>query len=937
MKIRGSLTLCVSVIAILASQSALAQQAPATSSQATPATPEVETVIVVGTRGSVNAARNAERIADGITSVITADDAGNFADQNVAESLQRLPGVSIERSEGEGRFVSVRGLNPAFNNVTLNGVKLGSTEKGDGSVALDTLPADLLDQVEVSKTPTPDLDGDAIGGTIEIKTLSAFGRREQGQLRVEGSYNEIADATSPKVSGSITRRFDVGGEDTFGVAFAASYFGRKVQSDQLRNDEGLRCVRVGATSNALAVVLPTDAGCDQTGGYFLRPQELDVRIKTGERIRLGGTLNLEFKPNDQSFYFFRTTFTQIEDTDTRLQQETEFRRVTDRRDILAIGPRSGDLDNIRYEPQIFFQETTDKVSAFSLGGENKLDGGMTVNYQGDYSVTSRTSPGIRARFQERGGRTRYTLDDESITIETLPGVRVTPSNASVLTNLDFEQLFIDAEVGEDAIYTGKVDFTKELTGATPMTIKFGAKFRERTKETDVDEFEFTAAQVGMVRTMGTFTTFAPSNSILPFYAPFPNLAELRTALDAGVALALTTPAAGGVLVAKGREDFLSRERVSAAYGMVSFDPIDDLKIIAGMRVETTEFTSQGQFVLDNEAVTVFDTGTPGVTPGPQTVSSDASIANPNAKKSYTNYLPSIVARYDVSPKVLLRAAWTNAIQRPNFEDSRNVHSATLTPGTNPVSPALRNDVTSISLGNPNLDPAKASQFDASVNWYPNRNTALTFGVFYKRISDFIFDANLNNVDLRTVAGGSIPLPAVDPGNQGGYIYDSVEVALNGDVGTIKGAEFSYNQAYTFFPKPFDGLFTSLSVTWADSEATSVVRADKFAFPGQSKWIVAASAGYENKKFSLRGSMTYRDGNLASLSDVAVLDELRKSYLSYDINMRYDINNTWQIYADAININEARDIRYYRGDANGGFFQELERFGSTYQIGIKASF
>jgi TonB-dependent receptor len=233
--------------------------------------PENEEIVVTGTRGALNTSREQERQADGIKNVITADDAGQFADQNVAESLQRLPGVSIERSEGEGRFVSVRGLDPAFNNVTLNGVKLGSTEKGNGSVALDILPADLLDQVEVSKTPTPDQDGDAIGGTIEIKTLSAFDRKNQIQARVEGSYNQIADKISPKVSGSITRLF---ADDTIGVAIAGSYFGRKVQSDQLRNDEGLRCVRVGAATNALAVVNLTDAGCDEANGYFTARRNL---------------------------------------------------------------------------------------------------------------------------------------------------------------------------------------------------------------------------------------------------------------------------------------------------------------------------------------------------------------------------------------------------------------------------------------------------------------------------------------------------------------------------------------------------------------------------------------------------------------------------------------------------------------------------------------
>ncbi|NJS15189.1 MAG: TonB-dependent receptor plug domain-containing protein [Sphingopyxis sp.] len=178
-----------------------------------PADSDDTEIVVTGQRAALNEAREAERQADGIKNVITADDAGQFADQNVAESLQRLPGISVERSEGEGRFVSVRGLDPAFNNVTVNGVKLGSTEKEDGAVALDTVPSDLLSQVEVSKTSTPDQDGDAIGGTIEIKTLSAFDGKDKIQLRAEASYNQIADKASPKFSASITRKF---GDDRWG-------------------------------------------------------------------------------------------------------------------------------------------------------------------------------------------------------------------------------------------------------------------------------------------------------------------------------------------------------------------------------------------------------------------------------------------------------------------------------------------------------------------------------------------------------------------------------------------------------------------------------------------------------------------------------------------------------------------------------------------------
>jgi iron complex outermembrane recepter protein len=896
--------LCMSVSS-LATSAAFAQEV------ATEEAPADEGIVVTGTRGSINASRDAERSADGIKNVITADDAGQFADQNVAESLQRLPGVSIERSEGEGRFVSVRGLDPAFNNVTLNGVKLGSTEKGNGSVALDILPADLLDQVEVSKTPTPDQDGDAIGGTIEIKTLSAFDRKNQIQARVEGSYNQIADKISPKVSGSITRLF---ANDTIGVAIAGSYFGRKVQSDQLRNDEGLRCVRVGAATNALAVVNPTDTGCDEAAGYFMRPQELDVRIKSGERERIGGTINLEYKPTDDDLFFIRATHTRITDDDTRFQEETEFRRVTDRRDIRAVGPRSGTMDGIRYETQIFQQEIADRVWSASFGGEKKL-GDLKVDFQQDWSRTTRKSPGIRARFQGRNGLSQYTLDENSIDITSGPGVRRTTGTIATVgtdprvpANMLYEQLFIDAETGEDEIYTTKLDFTyTPEAAAVPTSIKAGLKYRERQKQADVDEFDFAARSAPLNRTesLANFTQFVPRNTRLPLYGQFPVLSELNTILEPQRALIASLPS---VLVNSSREDFKSEEKVLAGYVMGSIEPFDGFKLISGIRVERTRFNSQGQFVFDSDG----------------SVLVDATIPNPRASKTFTEVLPSVIVRYDASPTLLFRGAWTFAIQRPNFDDTRNVHSA-LDDGTQ----------RSLELQNPLLDPAKAMQFDASASWYPDRNTGITVGFFYKRIRDFIVDTNLINVaDIRTIAGGSIPLPAAIPG---GFAFTSVEVPLNGNVGKIYGIEAAYSQSFTFLPQPFNGLFISASGTWAKSTADIDVRAGSFAFPGQPKWVANGSIGYEDKLISLRGSVTYKDKTVESIASVAPLDEVRASYLSYDVNFRFNVTKDIQLYADAINLSNERDEIGYRGDRNGGYFAEIERFGRTFQVGIRATF
>ena len=868
-------------------------------------------IIVTGTRGSLNEARNIERRQDGVANAITADDAGQFADQNVAESLQRLPGVSIERNEGEGRVVSIRGPDAACNHVTLNGVRLGATEKGDAAVALDILPADLLDQVVVTKTLTPDLDGDAIGGTIEIKTLSAFDRGDQLQARVETSYNEIVDKFSPKLSASFKRRF---ADDTIGLAIAGSYFDRKVQSDQLLNGEGLRCVRSGQTSNALAFANVTEQGCNNDQGFFLSPEEVDVRIKIGTRERVGGTVNLEWKPREDQLLFLRATHTRITDRDNRFQEESEYRRVTDRRDVRAAGPGTGTLDGVRFETQIFQQEIADRVWTASVGGETRLQEVWKLNLQGDWSRTTRESPGVRARFQARNGLSTYTADENSVDITYGPGIR-RPTNTSftpnagsdprVPSNLLFEQLFIDAETGEDEIYTLRSDLQRDLAGGRGF-LKAGAKYRQRTKNADVDEFDFAArsAPLSRTETLASFQTFVPDNTKLPLYGAFPVLSELNTFLDQIRPAVAGQP---GVFVNSNREDYESRERVLAGYAMGSLELSDGLRLVGGVRVERTRFRSDGNFVYDSDG----------------SAFPDQTIALPTATKNFTEWLPSVVLRYDFSPTIVFRAAASRAIQRPNFEDTRNVQSA-LDDG----------DERSIDLQNPSLDPARALQFDASVAWYPNRNTGLTLGVFYKRITNFIVDTNLQNIDIRTIPGVDIPLPDAIPG---GFVFNDVEVALNGDVGTIYGVEFAYSQSYTFLPRPLNGLFTSVSATWVKSKARIDVREGTFAFPDQPKWVLNGSLGYEDKRFSLRGSATYRSENVDSIASVSPLDEIRAAYLSFDLNARFNVTRGIQLYADAINLSDERDEVSYRGDRNGGFFSEIERYGRTFQLGVRATF
>lgn len=888
--------------------------------QTTPAAPPpveeeaADDIIVNGTRGSIIESRNIERRADGIVAAVTSDDVGNFPDQNVAETLQRLPGVSIERSEGEGRFVSVRGLDPAFNNVTVNGVKIGSTEKSDGAVALDIIPSDLLDSIVVVKTPGPNFDGDAIGGTIEVRSLSAFDRGDAIRFRVEGGLGDIRGRVSPRASGQFTRLFDLGGEDTLGIAIAASYHKRFGQTEDLRNDEGIVCNISGLTTGSPISPFPCPAG------YQVRPEEIDQRALISTRERYGATLNIEFRPNESNQFYLRGTATRFNDDQYRYQQEIEPRRATDRRDVRAVGPNSGTLDGVDFERQAFNQVFDDRLYAVSLGAEHQFGEGWVLSYQGDWSQITRTGNGERVRFRERRGILNFTADENSIEFTSAPGIRRS-GDPSVLANYDLDQVLVDRESGEDTILSFRGDLSHEfaLGGDTSLTFALGGKYRQRDKDADVDEFliedlptiiSVGAGAVDATPTLADFPLQTIGGTRLTNFPAFPALAALNTLFDT---YAANTP--GSVLAAplnSNREDFVASEEVLAGYAMATLDLGEDTRIVGGVRIEKTEFATVGSFAIDRESGTdIILPGTPG-------------------ENSYTDVLPSIIIRHDMG-RVQLRAAWTNAIQRGNFEDINNVQ----------VGSRSDSDNREISLTNPGLDPARAMQFDAGFGWFPNRDTSVQVTGFYKKIDDFIVEATFNRtaaarVDIGNLPGVSIPLPVGLAADD--RLFDQVSVPLNGDSATIYGVEFAWSQNYTFLPGALGGLFTSANVTWAKSSSEVEFRPGaNLSFPGQPEWTANGSIGYENDDFSTRVSVNYRSDLLNGVADIPEEDTFRGDYLSVDFSARFTFIEDLQIYMDISNITGERDERFYRGGSAGPLFERIERFGRTFQVGMRYSF
>lgn len=844
-------------------------------------------IIVSGQRGALNEAIRAERNAETLKNIVTADDVGQFGDQNSAEALQRLPGITIERDEGEGRTVSIRGLPSSFTQVTVNGARVGTSEAGSTTVALDVIPSDLLGSIEVTKTYTADMDGDTIGGSVELKSLSAFDTKgDLTAMRIEGSMGEYANTVGPKASFSFARKlFD----DTLGIALTGSYFKRFIEGDDLRNEDGFQRL-------------------SRNGEFFLYPREVNQRFEVGNRERFGGTLNIEYRPNDDHELYLRTQVTRLEDEDIRIQSQWQTERATGS-EIQEITEGSGRFIDVRQRNQTFFQPTTDRQFVIT-GGHRNTFGNVTWSSQVDFSRARWTQrDGVRGRFQIDDIGTNVTYGRDSAFIEAFRD-RTRPDPAN-LAAYRFQSLLFIEEVRLDEIFTVRTDLRWDAS--RDISFQTGIKIRKRDKSADKLEYNADPAIGGINVTLDQVDPLLQQPRFQTF-GPFPSLRAARQLyLDSRDQL-LNVP---GFFRAdnSAASDFSIGEDVLAAYAMGRFQLTPNFQVIAGVRMENTKFESTGFFLeADGEGNTVEDTPVIPIFLG-------------TAEREYTDFLPSLVLRWDATPTLLVRASYGKGIARPDFDDASNRQRI----GFDATNPDNTRDLVA---GNPNLAALSSDNFDVSVAWYPSETTVLQAAVFHKEISNFFLDLETNNL-----ADAPITIPVgIDPN------FRSIETVVNGAKAQVTGIELSYSQTFPNAPGILSGLFLTGNLTLADSKAETSRRPGvDLPFPGQADITGNFSAGYEDKRVSLRGSVNHRGQTLAGISTTTFADiegfpqdRFRAAYTQYDINIRVNVAEGVQLYADAINITGEKDIRFYQGN-NFPLFERVQDFGATYQVGARITF
>lgn len=828
-------------------------------------------ILVTGQRANLASSISRQRAADGVESVLTRDSIGQFPDQNVAEAVRRAVGVNVLNDQGEGRFVAVRGLDPSLNAASLNGVRVPAPEADTRSVALDVVASELVESIEIRKSLTADMDADTIGASVDITTTSAFDRVKPLLAgSIEGSYNDYVGEVTPK--GSLT--FSTRITDNFGISGGASYYLRRFETDNVEMDGW---------------------NTDDAGNGFadtVEYRDYDVR-----RLRTGGSLSFDFRAGPTTTLYARGVYNRFSDQEDRRRLIFEFDAdpTSSTATGAAFDSADGEIAVIRDLKDRFEVQT---IQSYTVGGETET-GPWRLQYSGAFS---------RAQEREEGSIdpiafARGFEDDEDLTVGfdysnyLLPRFTVGGADARAFADPDeFEFDQFDRTTlsnSTDREWTGRLDVARSFAlDSGSFEVQAGVKGRWRTKRYDlnVDTFDgfdgdFTLADVlgGQTYRLADLGPLVAKRGQRGFLAANANGFE-RDALDSDFASIA--------------EDYRVDEDIYSAYllGRLQSGP---LRLIGGLRMEATENVIEGSTVtLDGDEETV--TATPNV-----------------IRRSYTDWLPSAVARYEIGNDVILRAGAFRSLVRPSVGQ--------LAPRF-----AIERDGDDLEgvFGNPDLKPYRAWNFDFGGEWYLAKSSMVSLGFFYKDIQDYIVTV--------TFEEGDAPYGGV----YRGIGFTEADIPLNIGNARIKGIEFGYAQSFTMLPGALSGLLASVNYTFTDADGetfdgdTGGLRA--IPLPAASRHTINGVLGYEKGPISIRLAGTYRDRYLDEVNAVAEEDRYVRDHFQLDASARLRLTPNVQLFGEWVNINNAKYVAYQNGPATRRLLQ-YEEYSYTLKFGARVNF
>jgi len=758
-------------------------------------------VLVTAERASGEGeAVNRERSADNIVQVLPADVIRSLPNANMADALGRLPSVSIERDEGEGKYVQVRGTEPRLTNTMIDGVNIPSPESGVRQIKFDAIPADIVESVEINKTLQANMDGDGIGGSVNLVTKTA-GERPTIALGGMGGYMPIMGGRSQyETAGTIGQRF--GSQKRLGVLFGGSYdwSGRGIDDVEPVSD-------IATFANGSTALWRNSADLREYRYYRSR---WGLAGSADYKLTEGSNIYARFLYSDFHNFGDRWVYT-ICDNTTVLSPTTS---------VLGSAPEIGAVCNTpSFNNQI--RRPDYLVSSLVLGGKHVL---TTSWYAWDVSASRSRQVGQvgdqSASFASTNLDARACQYDPAKTkdIYRPQWLPVCFTEAYNLSNYTLGDVSVNH--GHSAQlnlqFAGAMARRYHL-GSHLSTIEVGGKFRNAHKFDDTFNVDCTpTGTVGLAQFPIGFTNDNYYGGTYKF-GPSPNYQSVRNFLN-------TNPNAFTSASSQGTDpaDYGLTEKVYAGYLMNTVDFSNRVRVVAGVRFEGTNLDVTNRF---------FDATT------------DPPTITPNSfTGSYVKVLPSVSLRYAFTSNTNLRLVYGRGLSRPDPQDIAQAATFTTTgaPGS------LKNTVT---LGNANLRAETADNFDVLVEHYLNPFGMITAGYFYKRLTDPI-------VTQSFVLQNFQPAPTAPKGTY------TVTQPINAGSAWISGFEAAYLQHLTFLPGRLSGLGLSANYGYTASQANGLPgRADhpRLLRNAPNTWNISPT--YDRGRFSIRVGLSYNQANI----------------------------------------------------------------------------
>ena len=897
-------------LACLATSPALAQTASPTA--ATPAD-DTTTVIVTGTRASLARALDVKRRTLGVVDSIAAEDIGKLPDQNVAESLQRIPGVSINRVQGEGRFVTVRGFGPEFNTVLLNGRVL-ATDNDGREFSFDVLPSELISGADVYKSSAANFQEGGIGSTINIRTARPTDRAGVFMAgSVAGKYDSGSENTTPSASVLFSRSNE---DRTFGVLGSLVYDKRDARVYRFSTDGWLA---------------HQDLDFDKDGTIDLADVAVDrgagQSVDTSSRERIGGTLAIDWKPSDRMTVKLDALYTQYK-VDSRVFAMGYF---SDPADIISatanehrtlthyVRSNTGSLatDNT-------YNAAPRDAKTFQLAGnvEYKPSDRTTITTDLSYS---------KARNDGRDGVPVMVIGSRNTGLN--PTWNLRPDQPTPLVTNVYPATDTDRARGHFSIRTGS-DITDEVTqlridgshrfDGVFNSLHFGVLASDRTKTTKAYQTPgailcaycgyyatlpaglaqvFDSGQDVFLDSPGLTTkwlTFDPA-ALTAYYASDAAISQMNPANQAAFRAAFAangnsyrgvlSPLGSGAVAEKSFALYLQGEFAGEISGM----PWD---ADTGLRWVSTDLVAEGS---SQQLLSV--TTQPG-----DNTQLNYTLSDPvpvRVKNNYSYLLPSATFRLNFTDKLVGRASVSRTLTRPTLTNLGVSQSYTLRPPQSFYA----------SGGNPNLKPYLAWNTDLALDYYFNRGSYVSVAGFYKKVSNF--------VSLVT-----------QPREILGYTFQDTR-PTNAQEAEIEGVEAAFQYTFDFLPAPFDGLGLSANYTKVDSSVSfdPSLSTQVFNVEGLSD-SANLVVFYEKGPIQLRAAYNWRAKFLQRTFGKEGQPENVDAYGQLDMQASYKITPHLTAFVEGLNLTDQKTRSFAAYEER---LLTLEEPGKRITVGVRASF